>query len=353
MTDIVIVIVSAVLWLAAALCVPSALRKRRRSLLGFLAVFALTMTLQPQPVYDRVDAWLGGENITYFLFHALAIVAVALLDVIVQEAVGRHGLSPARIRATALVAGGIVAAQAVLFFPAPWRLTDTISQSFMSRWDYTAYASTTWLAMAVFAVSVASACLADVGRQRRTVTRISLGFVIFGCLGVLVYALISLTSAVQSALSPQFVFQGWPRVVLTLALLLAPISLAVGLGLTITVDTLAAVNRDRQNRRLLWRITPLWTRLLSDSPELSIEQQLGPIALIVVRAPGDHLYRRHVEIRDSLLLNPSQTVSTAEQALIDQAERQTRAGTDADADADHGTAPDLTTSTSTSTTTER
>ena len=342
MTTTVLFVVSGVLWLAAALCLPSALRKRRRSLLAFLAVFALAMSLQPQPVYDTVDAWLGDANATYFLFHALAIVAVALLDVIVQEAVGRHGLTRTRLRATALVAGGIIAAQALLFFPADWRAVDDISQSFMARWDYTAYASTTWIAMAIFAVSVGWACLSDIARQRRTVTRLSLGFVMFGCLGVLVYAVISLTSAAQSTLSPDFTFQGWTRTVLTLALLLAPISLAIGLGLTATVDAIAGFTRNQRDRRLLWRITPLWQRLIRDTPELSIEQTLGPLALAFVRAPGDHLYRRHVEIRDSLLLDPAQVISPAELKLIDQAERQTRAG-----DTDTGS---TSTSTSTSTT---
>ena len=287
-------------------------------------MFALTMSLQPKSVYEIVDSFLGGINATYFLFHALAIVAVALLDVIVQEAVSIGGVTRKRRRVTALVAGLIITAQTVLFFTSDWRITDNISQSFVARWDYTAYASTTWIAMAIFAVSVAYACLSDIRKQPKMVTRLSLGFMTLGCLNVLIYALISLTSAVQSNLTPGFVFQGWPRMAYVLALLIAPLSLAIGLGLTATVDGLTATRKTFHDRVLLWRITPLWHRLLLTAPDLSIDRKLTRPGLLVVRRPGLHLYRRYVEIRDSLLLDPTQIVSLAEQSIIDQAERQTQ-----------------------------
>lgn len=255
-------------------------------------MFALTMRLQPKPVYEIVDSFLGGINATYFLFHALAIVAVTLLDVIVQEAVSIGGVTRKRRRVTALVAGLIITAQTVLFFTSDWRITDNISQSFVDRWDYTAYASTTWVAMAIFAVSVAYACLSDIRKQPKMVTRLSLGFITLGCLNVLIYALISLTSAMQSNLTAGFVFQGWPRMAYVLALLIAPLSLAIGLGLTATVDRLTATRKTFHDRVLLLRITPLRVkrvvsfaaRLLGDvSPETLrsitelLEEQPSPI----------------------------------------------------------------------------
>ncbi|KFF60525.1 hypothetical protein JF66_04040 [Cryobacterium sp. MLB-32] len=323
----VLITVSAILWLAAGLCAPSALHGRRRLLFWFLAVFALTMTLQPKPIYDGVDSLLGDINVTYFLFHALAIVAIALVDVIVQQAVSPGGITKARKLGTAIIASAIIATQAVLFFGSDWRVTDNISRAFVSRWDYTAYASTTWIAMAIFGVSVAYACVSDMRQQPRGITRISLGFVTLGCLGVLGYALISLTSAFQSVLNPDFTFQGWSRFAYTLTFLLSPISLAVGLCLTATADGLSSVRKTYRDLVLLWRITPIWNRLLSTSPDLSIERALTPLQLLVVHRPGVHLYRRHVEIRDSLLLNPAQAVSLREQSVIDRAERQTQAPT--------------------------
>ena len=315
---------SGVFWVAAAVCVPSAIRGRRRPLLLFLAVFALTMTLMPQPVYRPVDALLGNGNVTYFIFHALTIVAIALLDVIVQEAMSPRGLTRARKHATVLITASIVLAQAILFFGSDWRVTDDISASFIPRWDFTAYAATTWLAMGIFAVSFATACLSDLRRQHRQVTRISLGLVILACLGVLTYAVISLTSAVLAVLYADFLLVGWARTAYTLSLLLSPISLVIGLGLTATVDGLAAGRKNYRDRVLLWRITPLWQRLMSDTPYLSIERQLSPLQLLTVRGPGTHLYRRHVEIRDHLLLCPDQTLSPAEMILIDLAEARTR-----------------------------
>ena len=318
---------SAVFWIAAAVCVPSAIRGQRRRLLLFLTVFALTMTLMPQPVYRPVDALLGNGNVTYFIFHALTIVAVALLDVIVQEAMAPQGLTRTRKKATVLITGAIVAVQAVLFFGSDWRVTDDISASFIPRWDFTAYAATTWIALAIFAVSFAHACLSDMRKQRRALTRTSLGFMVFGCFGVLVYAVVSLASAVLSVLFTDFLLVGWGRIAYTLSLLIAPISLVVGLGLTAAVDGLISSRKNSRDRRLLWRITPLWNRLLAHSPELSLERPLTPLQLVFIRRPGPHLYRRHVEIRDSLLLRPRQPVSSAERLLIDSVERQTRAQT--------------------------
>ena len=315
---------SAVFWIAAAACVPSAIRGQRRPLLLFLVVFALTMTLMPQPVYRPVDALLGNANVTYFIFHALTIVAIALLDVIVQEAMSPRGLTRARKRATILLTAAIVLAQALLFFGSDWRITDDISASFIPRWDFTAYAATTWIAMGIFAVSFGIACVRDLRRQRRLVTRISLSLVLFACLGVLTYALISLTSAVLAVLYADYLLVGWGRIAYSLSLLLSPISLVIGLGLTATVDGMTSSGRNFRDRVLLWRITPLWQRLLADTPELSIERELSPLQLLTVRAPGAHLYRRHVEIRDSLLLHPEQAVSPAERALIDLAEVRTQ-----------------------------
>ena len=283
------------------------------------------MTLMPQPVYRPVDALLGGGNVTYFIFHALTIVAIALLDVIVQEAMSPRGLTRARQRATVLITTAIVLVQAVLFFGSDWRVTDDIAASFIPRWDFTAYAATTWIAMGIFAVSFGIACIRDLRRQRRLVTRISLSLVLLACLGVLTYALISLTSAILAVLYADYLLVGWGRIAYSLSLLLSPISLVIGLGLTATVDGLTSSGRNFRDRVLLWRITPLWQRLLADTPELSIERELSPLQLLIVRVPGAHLYRRHVEIRDSLLLHPEQAVSPAEQGLIDLAEVRTQA----------------------------
>lgn len=316
----ILLTVSLVLWVAVGFCAPSAARGRRRSLFWLLTALATTLTLQPDLVYYRVDPLLGGVHATYFLFHAAAIVAVALLSNLVQEAVSPLGLTRRRRLVTTLIAGSIIVVQAILFFGGDWHLTDDIRQPFLARWDYALYASTTWLAMGYFAVAVASACLLDRRTQRRTITRVSLGLVALGCFWVLTYAVISLSSAAASVALQGFTFQGWPFYLYHLAILAAPICLAFGLGLTATADAVQASRRWLRDRVLLWRISPLWERLLAVAPEMSIERPLSRSGLLLVRQPGVHLYRRYVEVRDSLLIEPGQFLSSSERMLIDRVE---------------------------------
>ncbi len=310
-------------WIAALVCTPSAIHGQRRQLMLFLVVFALAITLTPQVVYQPVDHLLGDINVTYFLFHALLIVAIGLLDIIVQQAISPHGLSVARKRLTALATAAIILAQAILFFSSDWRLLSAVGEAVLPRWDFAAYAATTWIAMGIFAVSFAVACLSDLRRQRRPVTRISLILMVLACLGILTYALISTVRAVLGVLYPGDVLPAWALTAYTLALLLSPVSLVTGLALSAAAAGLAAGRKNYRDRALLWRITPLWQRLLVNSPELSIERSLTPLQLLTVRAPGVHLYRRHVEIRDSLMLRPEQTVSHTELATITLAEERT------------------------------
>jgi hypothetical protein len=323
--QIILLSVSVTLWVAVAFCLPSFIRGHRRLLFWVLAALATTLTLQPNFIYYRVDALLGGVHVTYFLFHATAIVSVALVSNLVQEAISPLGLRPRRRHATALVAGAIILAQALLFFGGDWHLTDDIRLPFLSRLDYALYAATTWLAMAYFSVSVASACVRDRRVQRRTITRVALGFVVFGCFWTLVYTIISLGSGAASVILGGFAFQGWLLALYQFTLLTAPISLAVGLGLTAAADAIQVARKSCRGRVLLWRITPLWERLLADSPELSIERDLSRLGLLLVSDPGAHVYRRYVEVRDSLLLDPGQSLTASERMLINAAEDHVRA----------------------------
>ncbi|TFB84439.1 hypothetical protein E3O44_15260 [Cryobacterium algoricola] len=312
--------VSALLWLGAIFCLPSAFRGRRRLLFWSLAVFALTMTLQTDIVFDTLDAALGGVNVTYFAFHVTAIIAVTLLNELVLTATSVRP-SERRIKPTAaLFPATVIVLQAVLFFGSDWRLLPDIV--FLDRWDYTLYAATTWVALAYFSVTVAAACLADRRRQSRRLTRLSLGFVILGCGGVLLYAAVSLANAVMANLNHNSDFATWSRGIYFASLLIAPVSLAIGLGLTAVVDGLASAQRTLRVRVLLWRLAPLWERLLAESPELSLDRHGSRIGLVLARGAEARLYRRYVEVRDCLLLYP-QGISQSDQAVLDAAERHT------------------------------
>jgi len=322
MVVIVQVIVCALLWVAALVCLPSALRGRRRLLFWLLATFALLMTLQPDPIYAVIDSAIGGSNVTYFVLHAVAIVAVALVNSLVQAAASSGGITRRQARVTISVTVVVIAVQAVLFFGADWRITDDIHHSFFDRWDYTIYASTTWVVFAYFSVSVALACLGDMRRQRRTLTRVSLGFVVLGCIGVLIWALVSITNATTTVMNHDSDFTNWSRPLYFATLLLSPLSMVVGLGLTAAVDGTLTAQRRIRDRVLLWRLTPLWEHLIASSPELSMDAPVPRLRLVFTRDPAARLYRRYVEIRDSLLLYPQDT-SGSERALLDAVERQT------------------------------
>lgn len=108
-----------------------------------------------------------------------------------------------------------------------------------------------------------------------------------GCLCIVIHAVNSLIGAVQTVLDPDYVVPNWQEFKERVVLLWAPSSLGVGLGLTATVDGITASRRSFRHRA--------------------------------------HLYRCHVEIRDSLLLHPEQAVSRGERALIDLAEVRTQA----------------------------
>ncbi|MCI4658110.1 MAB_1171c family putative transporter [Cryobacterium zhongshanensis] len=322
MVVIVQVIVCSLLWIATLVCLPSAFRGRRRLLFWLLATFAVLMTLQPDPVYAVIDSAIGGVNVTYFVLHAVAIVAVALVNSLVQAAASPDGITRRQAKVTGSVTVAVIVVQAVLFFGADWRITDDIHHSFFDRWDYTIYASTTWVVFAYFSVSVALACLADMRRQRRTLTRVSLGFVALGCLGVLIWALVSITNATMTVMHHDSDFTNWSRPLYFTTLLLSPLCMVVGLGLTAAVDGTLTVQRRVRDRVLLWRLSPLWERLLASSPELSMDASVPRIRLVLSRDPAARLYRRYVEIRDSLLLYP-QHISRSEQVLLTATERQT------------------------------
>jgi hypothetical protein len=84
-----------------------------------------------------------------------------------------------------------------------------------------------------------------------------------------------------------------------------------------------------RSRRLLWKVTPLWERLLADRPELSIEAPTSRVALCVRGSHALHLHRRYVEVRDCLLLHPDESLSAREAKLIQRIEEHIRQASDA------------------------
>jgi hypothetical protein len=319
--------VLAALWGTTLLLVPSALRGRRRLLLWFMLAFAVTITLISDGPYAVVDGLLGGVDVTYFIFHATAIICVALFDSLIQTAVSKAGLTPIRKRVAFGGATGLILLQAGLFFTNGWNI-DNLQFIGPGDWSQLVYSFTTWIALIVLAISTIVACWADFTRQSDPLLKTALVLISAGCALVSLYVVVQMGVAVNRAIGGTTV-SATVDFLSVLCPLLAPVLLALGLGLRLLVGVFRRMSDAARSRRLLWKVTPLWERLLSDRPELSIEAPTSRVALSFRGDHALHLYRRYVEVRDCLLLCPDQRLSAHEVTLIQRIEEHIRRASDA------------------------
>ncbi|MBX0300151.1 hypothetical protein K2F54_09205 [Cryobacterium sp. 1639] len=312
----------AALWGTTLLLAPSALRGKRRLLFWFMLAFAVTMSLVSDEPYAVVDELLGGADITYFILHATVIICVALFDTLIQTAVSRAGLTSIRKRWALWGATGLILLQAGLFFANDWEI-DNIQLIGPGDWSQLVYSFTTWIALIVLAFSTIAACSTDFKRQSDTSLKSALVIISAGCAVVSLYVVIQMGVAIDRAtggttLSPTVDFLS------VTSSLLAPLFLALGLGLRLLIGASQNLSDAARSRRLLWQVTPLWERLLADRPELSIEVSTSRVALCIRGSHAVHLHRRYVEVRDCLLLNPDISLSAGEVTLIERIEEHIR-----------------------------
>jgi len=319
--------VLAALWGTTLLLVPSALRGKRRLLFWFMLVFAATMSLIADGPYAVVDGLLGGIDITYFIFHATAIICVALFDSLIQTAVSKTGLTSIRKRFAFWGATGLILLQAGLFFTNAWNI-DNLQFIGPGDWSQLLYSFTTWIALIVLAISTIIACVTDFKRQSDTSLKIALMMIAAGCALVSLYVVIQMGVAISRATGSTHV----PATVDFLSVacpLLAPVLLSLGLGLRLLIGASRNLSEAGRSRRLLWKVTPLWERLLAERPELSIEAPISRVVLCFRGSHALHLHRRYVEVRDCLLLHPDQALSARETKLIQRIEEHIRQASDA------------------------
>ncbi|POH59103.1 hypothetical protein C3B59_17930 [Cryobacterium zongtaii] len=330
--------VLAALWGTTLLLVPSALRGKRRLLFWFMVAFAVTMSLIAGGPYAFVDGLLGGVDTTYFVFHATAIICVALFDSLIQTAVSTAGLTSIRKRFAWWGATGLILLQAGLFFTNDWDI-DNIQFFGPGDWSQLVYGFTTWIALIVLAISTIVACTTDFKRQSDTSLKTALVMISIGCALVSLYVVIQMGVAINRA-------TGGSHVSATVDFLsdactvLAPVLLSLGLGLRLLVGVSRNLSVAGRSRRLLWKVSPLWERLLADRPELSIEAPTSRLALCFRGSHALHLHRRYVEVRDCLLLHPDQSLSAREVKLIQRIEEHIRQASDASRGTTHDSRTD-------------
>ncbi|TFB97494.1 hypothetical protein E3O42_16280 [Cryobacterium adonitolivorans] len=319
--------VLAALWGTTLLLVPSALRAKRRLLFWFMLAFAVTISLIADGPYAFVDGLLGGVDTTYFIFHATAIICVALFDSLIQTAVSKAGLTSIRKRFALWGATGLILLQAGLFFTNDWDINN-IQFVGPGDWSQLVYSFTTWIALIVLAVSTIVACLTDFKRQSDTSLKTALVMISAGCALVSLYVVIQMGVAINRATGGTTV-NATVDFLSVACPLLAPVLLSVGLGLRLLIGASRNLSDAGRSRRLLWKVTPLWERLLADRPELSIEAPMSRVALYFRGSHAVHLHRRYVEVRDCLLLHPDQALSAREAKLIQRIEEHIRQASDA------------------------
>jgi len=319
--------VLAALWGTTLLLVPSALRGKRRLLFWFMLTFAVTMSLISDGPYSVVDRLLGGVDITYFIFHATAIICVALFDSLIQTAVSKAGLTSLRKRLAFWGATGLILLQAGLFFTSDWNI-DNLQFIGPGDWSQLVYSFTTWIALIVLAISTIVACATDFRRQSDTSLKVALVMISAGCALVSLYVVIQMGVAINRAMGGTTV-SATVDFLSVACPLLAPVLLSLGLGLRLLIGASRNLSDAGRSRRLLWTVTPLWEQLLADRPELSIEAPMSRVAVCFRRNHALHLHRRYVEVRDSLLLHPDQPLSTREAKLIQRIEEHIRQASDA------------------------
>lgn len=322
--------VLAALWGTTLLLVPSALRNTRRLLFWFMLWFAVTITLISDGPYAFVDELLGGIDLTYFIFHATAIICVALFDGLIQTAVSKVGLTRGRKRLAFWVSTGLILIQAGLFFTSGWEI-DNIQFIGPGDWSQLVYSFTTWVAMIILAISTVVACATDFVRQPDTTIKTALVIISVGWVVVSLYVVVQMGVAIARATGDTHVSATVDFLSVTCPLV-ASVLVAVGLGLRLLVGVFRNLSDAGRSRRLLWELTPLWERLLADLPELSMEAPTSRVGLHFGRNHALYLHRRYVEARDSLLLRPDQPLSEREARLIRRIETHIRHALDSSAD---------------------
>jgi hypothetical protein len=315
------------LWGTTLLLVPSVLRGRRRLLFWFMLAFAVTMSLIADGPYAFVDGLLGGVDLTYFIFHATAIVCVALFDSLIQTAVSRAGLTTIRKRFALGGASALILLQAGLFFTNDWDINN-IQFIGPGDWSQLLYSFTTWIALIVLSISTILACSTDFKRQSDASLKAALVMISAGCALVSLYVVLQMGVAISRATGGTHV-SALVDFLSVACPLLAPVLLALGLGLRLLIGASKSLRDAGRSRRLLWKVTPLWERLLADRPELSIEAPISRVALCFRGSHAVHLHRRYVEVRDCLLLHSDQSLSAREATLIQRIEEHIRQASDA------------------------
>lgn len=300
----------------AAAATASVLRKQvrtKRSLLpSGVILWSMACLLQVQIVYGCVDHFFGDRNFTNLIYRSMAIIAVALLDVMVIRATR----SPRHFISTVVVVGSVtclvLVIQGGIFFSNRWPGSNVYLAAYGGQLGREAYWSVMMLSVGYFAAHV----LVTVGHEWRShsvrATRWGLALIGLGSIVNLIWTAENLVSSVVRLLGRKDFLLGGGTDQLSAVLVCCTIICA---GIGVALASSESLVDGAWARILLRRLTPLWSRVITAAPELSLSGRSNLVA--VHQHVEDTLYRRWVELLDCERAG-IYTPSIREQALMDE-----------------------------------
>lgn len=281
----------AVVWLAALLCVPSAVARRRWALaVGVLAAAGM-LTLQAPGVYLAVDPLLGGVNVTNLLFRLCGLVCIGAFGSMVAQAWSRRPVLLTRV--IAALAGACCVLQTLLFAVNRFPAIDPHLARYSTAPSYVLYGSVLWVALLTLAVSTAVSSFAETRGRPWNLGRVGVMMIGAGALVGVAWCVQTLINAVRTAMIGGQVWAGEPALAQTLVLVTA---VAVLGGLAVLAAPGLA-----DHARFLWlqlASRHLWREAVVAAPEVVLPRppRLAP------RVGRREAYRRWVEIEDAIRL---------------------------------------------------
>ncbi|MCJ1697886.1 hypothetical protein MT349_19050 [Rathayibacter caricis] len=283
----------AVTWVAAASTLRKKMREKRSMLPSGVVLWTIACTLQVDVVYDSVDTWLGGSNITNLIYRALVIIALGCLEVMVIRATRGRGTPWEALVAAVVVA--MVALQSLLWVLNSWPITDTYLSAYGGEIGREMFWNVMPICIGAFSVHVILSVGAEWRAHSIRATRWGLALIGFAAALDLLWLVENLaTSAYRVVGDPGF-FLG-PNGDVVGAWLVGTMIACTGLGVAVaSAETLVD---HLWMCLLLVRATPVWSRAIKSAPELTLTGSAGLASSIFTLEVEHVLYRRWKEMLD-------------------------------------------------------
>ncbi|GAA5051445.1 hypothetical protein HNP84_006453 [Thermocatellispora tengchongensis] len=299
--------IAALCWLILVVKTVDLIRNPRsrplRSLIVTCLGLSIALTVGIPPVYASIDRLTQVPNAAKLIQHLATVGASCAVTVMLIHLAPDRPDAAGRARRRIVLAGGVAATMAVLFFLAPVDVSEPL-------WFADRYSTAPFIPHYMFLfIAVTAVACADIavaawryGRQRRHGAN---RYLRLGGRLVSAAAAIGVAYCLFKGLYIVARFVDEPpsmeENVISTPLALASVALgAVGLALPKLGRTVEAIH-DRLGRvRAYRRLYPLWSALQAAMPEIALNQPRGR-ELLAVFDIDYRLYRRVIEICDGML----------------------------------------------------